>query len=645
MTKFNFFKQLTTKKLRETLVATFERMPLSVIFAVIAFSIFVIQIAVENLPVYIDNILGKSIITVIVMFFLSITVYLYGETRNVRRLTGWYNQLATLVFGLLFYYFFEENLFDNFYAESFIYIAMTIVGTIAAVFIAPFIAQALKGKAKQRDFCIFGYSLVLSTAMAIVVGIVVMLLGFAGWLSITTLFDIDFDNVYAYWAALSLSLFAPIFFLSQIPSVQIDTSTSIEDNKFFGFLIKYIGLPAITFYFIILYVYTLKVLVNFSQWPHGEVAWMVIGFSFFGYLIYTASYIFERDFKPAQKFRQIFPYIVIPQIFMLFYAIGLRINQYDITINRYLVVAFGIWLLLISLHFIFSHKKYLGAIPLGMILFIIITSLGPWSVYSYPEARQLNNLTQNLLEAGILQGESGTITALEDKSDIGAELSSEIYGSIEYLCNNHGCDALSGIFANELAELRAKDKEEWEKNKKESEAWQEDWYNEQEYTTMNSWSIVDRLTDRLKVQRYYKSDSRDEYKRFRTGRANEDVFVSGYDYFVQLDYEPELMRAIGGENKRVYNAIINVEKESLYIYKNGELAETFSLQSDFAAVLAGDNDALIFELNNNAMQVKVVLNGLSIPIDGILENKSEERDIVIKIERGNASGYVLIREL
>ena len=31
--------------------------------------------------------------------------------------------------------------------------------------------------------------------------------------------------------------------------------------------------------------------------------------------------------------REAFPEVVIPQIFMLFYAIYLRINQYDITIN------------------------------------------------------------------------------------------------------------------------------------------------------------------------------------------------------------------------------------------------------------------------------------------------------------------------
>jgi len=60
---------------------------------------------------------------------------------------------------------------------------------------------------------------------------------------------------------------------------------------------------------------------------------------------------------------------------MLFYAIYLRINQYDVTINRYFVVAFGLWLLVISLYYVFSKKKYLSIIPAILTLFTIIISI------------------------------------------------------------------------------------------------------------------------------------------------------------------------------------------------------------------------------------------------------------------------------
>jgi len=112
---------------------------------------------------------------------------------------------------------------------------------------------------------------------------------------------------------------------------------------------------------------------------------------------------------------------------MLFYAIYLRINQYDITVNRYFVVVFGLWLLVTSLYFVFSKKKNLIAIPALLALFIIIISIIPkYNVYTLPEARQLDRLETNLEKAKIL--ENSKIIPLNKYSDISQELSKFVYG-------------------------------------------------------------------------------------------------------------------------------------------------------------------------------------------------------------------------
>jgi uncharacterized membrane protein YccF (DUF307 family) len=85
---------------------------------------------------------------------------------------------------------------------------------------------------------------------------------------------------------------------------------------------------------------------------------------------------------------------------MLLYAIYLRINQYDITVNRYLIVVFGLWLLVTSLYFIFSKKKNIIAIPALLVLFIIVISIIPkYNIYTFPEDRQLTRLKTNLEKA------------------------------------------------------------------------------------------------------------------------------------------------------------------------------------------------------------------------------------------------------
>lgn len=137
-------------------------------------------------------------------------------------------------------------------------------------------------------------------------------------------------DIHAYWTIFALAFLTPIFALYQIPTKDKFEESYFNENAFFNFLIRYIALPFIYIYFFILYAYILKVLLNFSHWPKGEVSWMVIGFSLFGYITYIFSYIFERSKKQKSHklialFRKYFPYVVLPPVVMLFYAISLRI--------------------------------------------------------------------------------------------------------------------------------------------------------------------------------------------------------------------------------------------------------------------------------------------------------------------------------
>lgn len=659
-----FTKRFTAKHLQESVVDAMQRMPLSVLLSVLGFGIICVQIALDDmLSNTAENILAKSFITVVMMFILSVAVYFYGEVRQRRKIHIWAYQTFTIAFGALFYASFEENLFDGFLTEGFVYIILTFICIMSALFIAPFIYNIFRRKrVSQREFYIFSYHIVFTIAMALIVGGVATLLGLIALWSIETLFNIHVGNMYSYWSAFALCIFAPLFFLVQAPSVNINSAEKVEDQKFYGFLIKYIGIPAIIFYFVILYLYSIKVLVNFSQWPQGEVAWMVIGFSFFGYLVYTACYIFENDFRFVKIFRQWIPYAIVPQVAMLFYAIGLRINQYDWTINRYFVVAFGVWLLFISLYFIFSQKKYLGAIPMSLMVCIIIISIGPWSVYNYPKIRQIENLYNNLNKAKMIEGELGMHAILPNNtySDISARLSGEIYSGIEYLCDNHGCDSLNALFASEILKIKSKDREEWDilqERQKEREgmfasATKDDYVyvDSSEYTEMSNWEIIDELAKLLKVRPYYDNYNEIEYKTFGTGiYGSYTIKVTGYDYYVPLDYAPRVLYASNNlENNgkpfnQKYTSAINVKDGKLIIQSNdrGMQNQNFDIKNELEKIISGDMEAFTFEVQNNIMQVKVVINELTVNIS---ENKETGKS-QFGFERENASGYLLIKEL
>ena len=249
------------------------------------------------------------------------------------------------------------------------------------------------------------------------------------------------------WAVFALTLIAPFYALISLPIRETLDTKKYEINRFFSFLIRYLAIPAIFVYFTILYAYSAKVLLNFSEWPKGVISWMVIGFSSFGYLTYIFSKPYEAG-KWVGIFRRYFPYAVIPELLMLAYAIGLRISQYDLTMNRYFVVIFGLWLLGISLYFILSRRKSLAIIVASLSIISLLISLGPWSVFSLPRVRQEARLMHNLVTAGILQGD--TIVPLDEFNDISRELSGHIASEIKYLCETDECQTIKTLFAKEL---------------------------------------------------------------------------------------------------------------------------------------------------------------------------------------------------
>lgn len=95
-----------------------------------------------------------------------------------------------------------------------------------------------------------------------------LLLGFLGIFSIQELFGWNQNNAFAYWTVFSYANLAFFYALTNFPRSQKVTS-----NKTFPFLAiiqfscKYILIPAVAIYFIILYAYSIKVLFDFNNWP------------------------------------------------------------------------------------------------------------------------------------------------------------------------------------------------------------------------------------------------------------------------------------------------------------------------------------------------------------------------------------------
>ena len=605
----NLFKNISLEKIKEVLVQTFKRFPLSFVSSLLVFSILEFLVFQENLILKTtENILLKLIFSLSVVYFLSIWLYLLAEKFEFKRKKTCFLQSLTVLFWISFYFSFEENLFNNFFTEELIYIIITFIWTISFIFISSFVKSFLKKDFENDKYYTFFNEISSKILMTLIVWWALTILGFIALGTTFALFDlgdyIDESRFFGYWAVFSLSLFAPVYFLAQAPEKDTDLNLfeKIKNNKFYNFLNNYITLPFIIIYFFILYAYTIKVLLNFDSWPEWIISWMVILFSLFGYLIYIFSYGFEQKLTLVRVFRKYFPFAVLLQTPMLFYAIYLRINQYDFTINRYLVVIFWIFLVLISIHFIFSKKKYLLALPALLTLFIVTISIWPWGVYSFPEARQLKLLEQDLVEAKIIQ-DSKLVIPLKE-SDIEAKLSGDIYEKVSYLCAYHGCDSMEDYFSEIIKQIKETDKKTWETNHLENiekyteaikdyeqtdevrtEINEDNLEREQKnvYTWISSWTFKEELIKKLKVKRYSANSNNNKYINFRIDynlRTN-FVEIKDYDYIFDINTASRVA-SIG--NKDLYSAEMNTDIEKLIIYKSWEVFEEFSLVWDFEEI-------------------------------------------------------------
>lgn len=611
----NIFAKFSIENFTNNVNKAFVRFPLSFVSSVLMFMIFEYSIYFwDKLPNYVENVLYKGVLSLVTVFFLSFWVYLLSEKFNFNKLKTCLLQIWSVLFWILFYFSFEQNLFNNFYTEQLVYIVITYVWVVSFVFVSSFIKNLLNKDVDNDKYYTFFNSVSSKILMSSIVWWALTLLWAIALSAIFALFEltsyIDEAKFYWYWIAFSLSLFAPIYFLIIASERDMDLSLleKIKENKFYNFLSNYIALPFIIIYFFILYAYSLKVLLNFSDWPKWMISWMVIWFSLFWYLIYIFSQAFELKSSFVRIFRKIFPFAVLFQTPMLFYAIYLRINQYDFTINRYLVVVFWIFLVIVSLYYIISKKKYLLYISLLLTAFIIIISIWPWWVYSFPEGRQLALLKSDLITAKILQWTQ--VVLPKDEKEIEAKLSGKIYEEVNYLCWYHGCDSMSDIFWTILDDIKNQDKLDWEKNhteeisrlKKEIEnyKWSDqeviksnqkslDRLESQTYLWIYSWTYSSKLIEKLKVKAYYEWNILSQkYVNFTLDYSlrKDIVQVTDYDYLfwvVADNINNDLVdKWIDTSlSKELYSAKINVDTQKLLVYKDGVLKQEFDISNEF----------------------------------------------------------------
>ncbi|MCO0638408.1 DUF4153 domain-containing protein, partial [Lutimaribacter sp. EGI FJ00014] len=91
----------------------------------------------------------------------------------------------------------------------------------------------------------------------------------------------------------------------------------------------------------ILHLYALKIAVT-REVPEGQIGWLVLayGLCLFGALLIINPF-FDRARAPTRAFLRLWPFFLPVPLALLFYALALRVGEYGITPDRFLLGLFG----------------------------------------------------------------------------------------------------------------------------------------------------------------------------------------------------------------------------------------------------------------------------------------------------------------
>ncbi len=265
--------------------------------------------------------------------------------------------------------------------------------------------------------------------------------------AIDELFNIHISGrLYGYVWSFAAVVLGPVYALSWVPKTFQFTKEDCADPPGLKFLIDWIVVPVGFFYLAILYVYFGKILIT-QDVPKNQLVWLITGFISSGIVTYLIAWPMrdEGSFQVRTFFKIFFPAMLIP-IGFLAYAIWVRIDDYGLTEQRYLVVMAVLWFALLAISNSFARAP-IKVLPMTLVPLLLFVSVGPWSYYTLPTQSQYNRLVMLLEDNGLLV--DGEIVKAESPTDVPLSAKRDITGALDYLRRNHRKDVLVDLFTKD----------------------------------------------------------------------------------------------------------------------------------------------------------------------------------------------------
>ena len=381
--------QLTA--LRQDIMGTFRncwnRFPVTVCFT-FALTLYLLYIVYPDKEPLEDKLIAIAGYYLSVGVLLSLSLHLWSEevhsfrTRLIVQITA---QLLLLVDAFFLYHnAVEPRLVDIGIAHG---AAILTIGL--SVFFLPFFREKNDIPAWNFTQYVLG-----CLSMTVLIGLVMSgglcLLAY----SLPQLFGVTIDNYCYRFIFILFSVLLPILlFLGMLPNGDQKHDPLPVATSFLNSIIRYLFLPLIGGYLLVLYVYAFRIITRWEL-PDGWVSWLIIALMFGVIAIELALYPtrIKGESTMAKQVTRWLPALVLPLLLLMSVGIARRFSDYGITINRLYLATLNVWFYAVCIGLILSKAKRVNWIPISFTLIFLLTSALPINYAS---------ITRNTLRAEI----------------------------------------------------------------------------------------------------------------------------------------------------------------------------------------------------------------------------------------------------
>ncbi|CAL2091001.1 conserved membrane protein of unknown function [Tenacibaculum sp. 190524A02b] len=476
----------------------FKRFPIVIIWAIIGtfFTLTVIENKNFDTPFW-----GKIILTFILGISWLITTRFITE-----QLPKKFQWLFLLTFSFLgIFYTSIVTTERNITEESGIRFALYFIAGHLLLLIAPFITQW-----NNTNYFRYIKSVFIAIVRSLFFSLVLYLGITLALLAIKHLFVFDFnDKRFFQMFVVCIGIVNTWIYLADFPK-NIHQKNTVQYTKALEIFVKYILIPLVIIYLIILYAYSFKILINWNL-PKGWVSYLVIALSFLGFLIQVLINPVQTtiDSKIIKKFTPKFYYALVPLLILLFIAIFRRISEYGFTENRYFVLVLAFWILGITLYMLFSKSKKIRVFFSSLAILCVFASFGFWGAFSIATKSQIHQFKK--VYNSLLTSDFVTTTKTKK------QLSSILY----YLNDKKQLTKLTPILN----------------------------YNPTTtFSTLKSWELPNRILDSLQIKTTDTPLANSKYRHLNINESDLLIPIKNYDFFKIMyfnNYEKDQNRIHG----------------------------------------------------------------------------------------------------